>query len=73
MTVENFDSPLQSIDFPAITLCPSTVIQPDNWDLTEKVFNSFKFNCEVGDDTCKKIREDMQPFFQTVFNLVLAP
>ena len=46
MTVENFDSPLQSIDFPAITLCLSPDFQPDNWALTEQVFNSFEFNCE---------------------------
>ena len=70
MTVDTIDSPLQDIDFPAITLCPSPTFQPDNWDLTEKVFNMFKFNCEAGDDDCKEIGDDLQPFFQKIFELV---
>ena len=47
MTVDTFDSPLESIDFPAITLCTSNEFQPDNWAITEHVFNSFKFDCEL--------------------------
>ena len=45
MTVDTFDVPIEEIEFPAITLCPSPTLQPDNWALTEQVFNSFKFNC----------------------------
>ena len=56
MTVETLDSTLQDIEFPAITLCSSNDFPPDNWDLTEKVLNSFKFNCEVGDEDCKEVR-----------------
>ena len=57
MTVETLDSPLQDIEFPAVTLCPSNDFQPDNWDLTEKVLNMFKFNCEVGKEDCKEMSE----------------
>ena len=70
MTVETFDSPLQSIEFPAITLCPSNEFQPDNWDLTEKVLNYFKFNCEAGNEDCTEVRILLEPFFEEVFYLV---
>ena len=67
MTVDTIDSPLKSIDFPAITLCTSSNFQQDNWDLTERVLNSFKYDCDVGNDACNKIREDLKPFFSTYF------
>ena len=67
MTVDTFDSPLQSIEFPAITLCPSNELQPDNWDLTEKVLNYFKFNCEMGNGDCNEVRKILEPLFQNVF------
>ena len=70
MTVDTFDSPLKSIDFPSITLCTSSDFQPDNWALTERVLNSFKYDCDVGNDACDKIREDLKPFFRLIFDLV---
>ena len=70
MTVDTFDRPLKTIDFPAITLCASDSFQPDNWLLTEKVFNSFEFNCKPGNDDCKEIREDLKPFLRLIFDLV---
>ena len=37
MTVDTFDSQLQNIDLPAVTLCPSPgKFQPDNWAQTEQ-------------------------------------
>ena len=68
MTVDTFDSPLHSIDFPAITLCTSDEFQPDNWALTEKVFNLFDFNCKYGDDSCDQIRKDFKPFLKIIFD-----
>ena len=68
MTVDTFDSPLHSIDFPAITLCTSDEFQPDNWALTEKVFNLFDFNCKSGDDSCDQIRKDFKPFLEIIFD-----
>ena len=70
MTVDTIDSPLKSIDFPAITLCTSPSFQPDNWALTERVLNSFKYDCDVGNDACDKIREDLKPFIRLIFDLV---
>ena len=70
MTVKTFDSPLPSIDFPTITLCIGDEFQPDNWDLTEQVFNFFHFNCKHEDDRCKQIRKDFRPFLIMIFNLL---
>ena len=70
MTVDTFNSPLQSIDFPAITLCPSTSLQPDNWALTEQLFNSFEFNCEFENDDCNEIRKDFKPLLKLIYDLV---
>ena len=70
MTVDTFNSPLQSIDFPAITLCPSLSLQPDNWALTEQVFNSFEFYCELENDDCNEIRKDFKPLLKLIYDLV---
>ena len=70
MTVDTFDSQLESIDFPAITLCTSNEFQPDNWAITEHVFNSFKFNCELDDNDCDELRTDFEPFFRLLFDLI---
>ena len=50
------ENPLKNIEFPALTLCPSPDFQPDDWALTEQIFNSFDSNCNVGNDDCKQIR-----------------
>ena len=70
MTVDTFNSPLQSIDFPAITLCPSLSLQPDNWALTEQVFNSFEFYCELENDDCDEIRKDFKPLLKLIYDLL---
>ena len=70
MTVDTFNSPLQSIDFPAITLCPSSSLQPDNWALTEQLFNSFEFNCEFENDDCNEIRKDIKPLLKLIYDMV---
>jgi hypothetical protein len=71
MTVDTFDKTLQSIDFPAITFCTSSEYQPDNWDLTEHVFNSFEFNCEFGNDNCNQVRKDFKPVMRIIYDLLL--
>ena len=68
MTVDTFNSPLKSIDFPAITLCPSSSLQPDNWALTEQLFNSFEFNCEFKNDDCNEIRKDFKPLLKLIYD-----
>ena len=70
MTVDTFDSPMQNIEFPAVTLCPSDHFQPDNWALTEQVFNSFEFHCQPGNDVCNELRNDFQPVLRIIFDLV---
>ena len=70
MTVQTFDSPLPSIDFPSITLCTSPKFQPDNWTLTEQVFNSFEFNCKYGNGRCNQVRKDFKPFLSKIFYLL---
>ena len=45
MSVDTFMNPMGDVDFPAVTLCQSQTVQPDNWALTEQVFNSFKYDC----------------------------
>ena len=46
MSVDTFMNPMREVNFPAITLCQSPSVQPDNWALTEQVFNSFKYDCK---------------------------
>ena len=70
MTVDTFNSPLKSIDFPAITLCPSSSLQPDNWALTEQLFNSFEFNCGFENDDCNEIRKDFKPLLKLIYDTV---
>ena len=70
MTVQTVDSPLPSIDFPSITLCTSPKFQPDNWALTEQVFNSFEFNCNYGNYRCNQVRKDFKPFLSKIFYLL---
>ena len=55
MTVDTFDVQIEEINFPAVTLCPEPTLQPDNWALTEQVFNSFKFNCRPKEGKFMKV------------------
>ena len=71
MTVDTFDSQLQNIDLPAVTLCPSPgKFQPDNWAQTEQVFNQFEFNCKPGNNDCAKVREDFEPVLRMIFDSI---
>ena len=70
MTVDTFDSPLEDIDFPAVTLCPTPgKFQPDNWEQTEQAFNLFESNCKLGNDDCADLRKD----FKTVLKIDTTP
>ena len=49
MNIDTLENPLDKIEFPAITICQANDFQPDNWAMTEQVFNSFEFNCKPND------------------------
>ena len=57
ISVDSLENPLEDIEFPAVTICPD--FQPDHSALGELVLNSLKFNCDVGDDDCENLRNDL--------------
>ena len=60
-SVDTIDSPLREIQFPTVTFCHDDYFQPDNWAMTELVFNFFDINDS-------QLREDFQQFFQLMFD-----
>ena len=72
-SVETIDAPVNEIQFPTITFCHEDYFQPDNWALTEIVFNNFELRCpdekynEHGCEQTMKLREDFEPFFKLIF------
>ena len=75
-SVESIDSSLNEIQFPTLTFCHDDYFQPDQWALTEMVFNAFEFNCDVKiDPGCSKsqaLREDFKPFFKMMYDQISA-
>lgn len=47
-TVENIETTLRDIDFPAVTVCHESQYQPDNWALPEMILNSFSLSDCLG-------------------------
>ena len=57
ISVDSLETPLKDIEFPAVTICPD--FQPDYSALGELVLNLLKFNCDVGDNDCEKLRQEL--------------
>ena len=69
--VEDFEAPLNNIEFPAITVIHEPDYQTDNWALPELILNFFEFTCSKSSEDCQKtenLRQDFKPFLDHVYN-----
>ena len=69
--VEDFEAPLNNIEFPAITVIHEPDYQTDNWALPELILNFFYFTCSKPSEDCQrteKLRQDFKPFLDYVYN-----
>ena len=72
-SVEDFEAPLNNVEFPAITVGHEPSYQTDNWALPEIIFNFFEFTCSMKSDDCKKseaLRADFKPFLDDIYNII---
>ena len=44
-SVDSIAAPIDSIQFPTVTICHDEKRQPDNWAFLETIFNSMHFEC----------------------------
>ena len=73
ITVDNIETSLSEVDFPALTVCNEPQYQPDNWALPEMVLNAFAFVCnpKYSPEDCQKteaLRKDFKPVLNAIFD-----
>ena len=70
-TVRDVDTPVDSIQFPSVTVCPADPMHLDRWAFLEELYNKVKFECIGQHDNCTRteaVREDFNDVLIKIFD-----
>ena len=53
-TIESTSTPVQSIQFPTVTVCPGDLMEADRWAFIEEILNKVRFECFKENVNCSQ-------------------